>query len=131
VIGIPRALSAALPTPTATPTATTPNTIPTSALATIFAAMTRPRRGVIRKVGRIVPWRISPVIDIAPTSPAKRAPSSDPNRNTSTWLEALSRRSAGRLRPCSRTARSTRPSMARKSPRFVNVERCLSSSARS
>jgi hypothetical protein len=44
-----------------------------SVLAKTFAATTRDRRGETRNVGRMVPWRISLVIDSAPRSDANRA----------------------------------------------------------
>jgi DNA-binding NarL/FixJ family response regulator len=59
--------------------ATSPMAMPAAEVAMTFAAMTRARRGVARNVGRMVPCRISPVIDSAPSSaPARRDPAQPP-----------------------------------------------------
>jgi hypothetical protein len=56
-IGISRPASTALPRPVANSSATAPNTTPARAPATTSATKTRPRRGVARRVGQIVPSR--------------------------------------------------------------------------
>src|SRR6266545_1545291 len=79
---IPRARSAAEPAATATAPATSPNPAPIPMLTETFAAITRARRGLNRKVGLIVPWRISAVIESAPSRAANSTPRNSPRPST-------------------------------------------------
>jgi len=122
----PRLASAALPAPAAAPAEMTPATKPAARAVTAFAAITSPRRGVTSSVGRMVPLRISLVIESAPSRPANSAPRFTPTSvNTPRWSGRLVSLLADRPNPCSSTASVTSASIAATTLATVHVERSL------
>ncbi len=74
----------------------------------------------------MVPVRISPVIESAPSRPANSAPRFIPTSvNTPRWSGPLVSLLAGRLSACSSTASVTRASIAATTLAAVHVERSL------